>query len=219
MPRKTAPAYETENAVFPKRLKEIMKERGENQTSLAKKITEQFVTIQRQTISLYMNGQSKPDVERLAAIARVLEVSSDWLLGLSEVKNSDINIRTICDYTGLSEYAISCLHTESQDIEAISAFNRILCTNYELFHKINVILYKAFRHREKYQYSRIRRPFAALLPEDMKQDLFELLDDWGGELLEPQDVPDYYLEQATHVFQKMIDAASYNGKYVTLADV
>ncbi len=82
MPRKAVPAYETENDVFPKRLKEIMKERGENQTSLAKKITEQYVTIQRQTISLYMNGQSKPDTERLTAIAKVLNISADWLLGL-----------------------------------------------------------------------------------------------------------------------------------------
>ncbi len=44
MPRKTEPAYETENGVFPKRLKEIMKERGENQTSLAKKSQSNMLT-------------------------------------------------------------------------------------------------------------------------------------------------------------------------------
>lgn len=106
MPRKTEPAYETENGVFPKRLKEIMKERGENQTSLAKKITEQYVTIQRQTISLYMNGQSKPDTERLTAIAKVLDVSADWLLGLSDVQSMDGEVKQVCNYTGLSEDAI-----------------------------------------------------------------------------------------------------------------
>ncbi len=109
MPRKTEPAYETENGVFPKRLKEIMKERGENQTSLAKKITEQYVTIQRQTISLYMNGQSKPDTERLTAIAKVLNISADWLLGLSEVKSTNYEVRQACKYTGLSENSVETL--------------------------------------------------------------------------------------------------------------
>ena len=84
MPRKSVPACESEKSIFAKRLTKAMKECGENQTTLAEKITSQYVTIQRQTISLYMNGQSKPDTERLAAIARVLNVSADWLLGLSD---------------------------------------------------------------------------------------------------------------------------------------
>ena len=110
MPRKTEPTYETENGVFPKRLKEIMKKRGENQTSLAKKITEQYVTIQRQTISLYMNGQSKPDTERLTTIAKVLDVSADWLLGLSDVQSMDGEVKQVCKYTGLSQAAVERLH-------------------------------------------------------------------------------------------------------------
>lgn len=110
MPRKKEPAYETENGVFPKRLKEIMEKRGENQTSLAKKITEQYVTIQRQTISLYMNGQSKPDTERLTAIAKVLDVSADWLLGLSDVQSMDGEVKQVCEHTGLSQAAVERLH-------------------------------------------------------------------------------------------------------------
>lgn len=110
MPRKTEPAYETENGIFPKRLKEVMKERGENQTSLAQKITEQYFTIQRQTISLYMNGQSKPDTERLTAIAKVLDVSADWLLGVSDVQSTDGEVKQVCKYTGLSQAAVERLH-------------------------------------------------------------------------------------------------------------
>lgn len=115
MPRKADKAYETENNVFPKRLSEIMKERGENQTTLAEKITKQYLTIQRQTISLYMNGQSKPDTERLTAIAKTLDVSADWLLGLSEAKSTDNDLRSICDYTGLSESAVKFLRYIGHD--------------------------------------------------------------------------------------------------------
>lgn len=110
MPRKSNQAYQTENSVFATRLREIMKDRGENQTSLAEKITEQYVTIQRQTISLYMNGQSKPDTERLTAIAKVLNISVDWLLGLSEIKSTNYEVRQVCNYTGLSQVAVERLH-------------------------------------------------------------------------------------------------------------
>lgn len=110
MPRKDDPAYKTENSIFATRLKEIMKERGENQTTLAAKITSKYATIQRQTISLYMNGQSKPDTERLTAIAKILDVSSDWLLGMSESKEPESEVRQICNYTGLSASSIRQLH-------------------------------------------------------------------------------------------------------------
>lgn len=110
MPRKAEPAYKTEDSVFPRRLKEIMKERGENQTTLAKKITEQYSTIQRQTISLYMNGQSKPDTERLAAISKVLDVSADWLLGLSDERAVNGDLAQASRYTGLSADSVKVLH-------------------------------------------------------------------------------------------------------------
>ena len=105
MPRKNDPAYKTENSVFATRLRKIMKERGENQTTLADKITSQYVTIQRQTISLYMSGQSRPDTERLTAIAKALNVSADWLLGISEVKAYNAHWRAVCELTGLSDEA------------------------------------------------------------------------------------------------------------------
>lgn len=110
MPRKNDPAYKTENSVFATRLREIMKERGENQTTLADKITSQYLTIQRQTISLYMSGQSRPDTERMTAIAKVLNVSTDWLLGLSDVPSQDGEVKQVCKYIGLSQTAVERLH-------------------------------------------------------------------------------------------------------------
>lgn len=109
MPRKEDKAYVTENNIFATRLRKIMKERKENQTTLAKKISSQYVTIQRQTISLYMNGQSKPDTDRLTAIAKVLDVSVDWLLGFSETKSPDSNVQQIREQTGLSEGIVKYL--------------------------------------------------------------------------------------------------------------
>lgn len=116
MPRKGDQAYKTENSIFAARLRKIMKERGENQTTLADKITSQYVTIQRQTISLYMNGQSKPDTERLTAISKVLDVSTDWLLGISNTQNPDIRVQQICKFTGLSEELVVFLMEKQGEI-------------------------------------------------------------------------------------------------------
>lgn len=105
MPRKEEQAYITENSVFAKRLRELMAERGENQTTLAEKIN-----MRRQTVSLYTTGQSEPLASKVAEIARALDVSADYLLGLREVKSTDITIQGVADYTGLSEEMIINLH-------------------------------------------------------------------------------------------------------------
>ena len=112
MERKSERAYKTAGSVFASRLTESMKDRGLNQTHLQAKIFEQSgETLQRQTISLYMNGQSKPDTERLTLLCRALGVSADWLLGLQEVKEPDISLKGACGYTQLSEAAIKQLRS------------------------------------------------------------------------------------------------------------
>lgn len=99
--KRNTPAFEAEKTVFATKLRECMKVRGENQTTLAEKIG-----VQRQTISLYMNGQSSPNTETLTAIAKALDVSTDWLLGLRDDMSNDVTEQNIHDLTGLSSIAI-----------------------------------------------------------------------------------------------------------------
>ncbi len=122
MERKSERAYQTEKSVFASRLTEIMEARGLNQTHLQAQILEQSgKTLQRQTISLYMNGQSKPDTERLTLLCEALDVSSDYLLGLSDVISPDFDLKAVCEYTNLSEAAVMRV----RDMESL---NDILCT-------------------------------------------------------------------------------------------
>lgn len=110
MPRKKDLPYKTEGDIFATRLREIMEERKTNQTKLSAQIKEeQGQTIQRQTISQYMNGQSKPDTERLTMLCNALNVSSDYLIGLAEESTADPSLRAICEYTGLTEDSINSL--------------------------------------------------------------------------------------------------------------
>lgn len=100
-----------EKDTFPTRLREVMEARGENQTTLAKKAAAELgVAINRQSISQYMLGQSKPDTDRLTAFCKILDCSADYLLGLTEVQSISPKLRSMATYTGLTESALKYLH-------------------------------------------------------------------------------------------------------------
>lgn len=119
MARKTRASYVTEKDIFPVRLSGVMKERKETQSSLAQK-----TGVQRQTISLYMLGQSKPDVDRLTAIAKALCVSADYLLGIVDEETTDADIQSVCNYTGLSSDTVKELHSYSRNSIQLSFLRR-----------------------------------------------------------------------------------------------
>lgn len=102
--------------MFSDKLKNLMKARNKKQQDLA-----DVLGVKRQTISLYMNGQSKPDAEQLKIIAQFFNVSADWLLGLTDISTKDMDVRTICEFTGLSDQAILKLH-DLKEMRYISLF-------------------------------------------------------------------------------------------------
>lgn len=129
MARKSEKAYQTEKAIFASRLKTIMNKRGLNQTHLQEKISMQTgKTLQRQTISLYMNGQSKPDTERLLLLCNALDVSADYLIGLSQIESPNTDLQGVCKFTGLAEEAVEnlCIIDESYSDTVMSAVNMFL---------------------------------------------------------------------------------------------
>ena len=100
--RKTEPTYITEQKEFPKRLKLLLEETNTSQAKLSK-----YLDITRQTISLYVTGQSTPDIYIFEKIAEYFEVSYDYLLGKTESKVRE-NIG-ISEKLGLSDVAIKAL--------------------------------------------------------------------------------------------------------------
>lgn len=68
--------------VFTKRLKLMMKARQTTQGALAREIG-----VQRQTVSLYMLGRSRPDTDRLISIAKALGTTPNYLLGFTDNPN------------------------------------------------------------------------------------------------------------------------------------
>ncbi len=101
--------------IFPQRLSFMMKERKLKQQDLA-----DVLGVKRQTISLYMTGQSMPDAEQLRKIARFFEVSADWLLGMTD--DRDRRVRAVDDL-GVSKEAIdNLLEAATIDADILSSF-------------------------------------------------------------------------------------------------
>ena len=66
--------------------------------------------VSRPTISGWFNGTSTPSIHVLIKIAQHFNVSTDYLLGLSDTASPSPTLRSAVEYTGLSEAAVEHLH-------------------------------------------------------------------------------------------------------------
>ncbi len=78
-----------------KRLLLAMRSKGECQAELAR-----CLGCHRSQITQWTTGARKPSVDNLAAIAVALDVSTDWLLGLTDLRETEQLTKT---FEGLEE--------------------------------------------------------------------------------------------------------------------
>ena len=91
--------------IFPTRLRELVHQNHVTQQTVATAVGKS-----RQTISYYQDGTVSPDWKTIVNLADFFGVSTDYLLGLSDVSSSSIEVQAVCDFTGLSEKSIIYLH-------------------------------------------------------------------------------------------------------------
>lgn len=65
----------------------------------------------RATVGFYSAGQRIPDALGIKTIAEKCGVSADWLLGLTNHRTQDANIRSMCDFVGLRQETLENLHS------------------------------------------------------------------------------------------------------------
>lgn len=90
---------------FPSRFRNLIEKKKATLDALAA----EFNTT-RQTVSNWQNGVTVPDAVSICDIARYFGVTTDYLLGLTDVKTIETNVRAVAEYTGLSEDAVKELH-------------------------------------------------------------------------------------------------------------
>lgn len=88
------------------RLNSALAKKGIKQKELA-----QQIGVTDNTISYFCSGRRTPNIEMLISIARALNVSGDYLLGLSDVITPSTDLQAVVAYTGLSEDNVATLNT------------------------------------------------------------------------------------------------------------
>ena len=106
MPRSKTKTSSGYNMPFATRLRELIDDAGIPQSALADSIG-----VTRQAVSAYSLGVSLPDIDRFEGIADYFEVSTEYLLGRSDVKKADASKQAAAGYLGLSEGAIDAIHS------------------------------------------------------------------------------------------------------------
>lgn len=101
---------------FSKRLIWLREQKGLTQQQLADNLQ-----ITRQSLSLYEKAERTINIELLAKIADFFNVSTDYLMGRTDVTSMNEDIQVACKVTGLSEKAINeiitfCSFTPEDDI-------------------------------------------------------------------------------------------------------
>lgn len=108
--------------VFGKRLKELRKANGYTIEQFA-----DMVGISKSTLGYYENDKRMPDIEILARIANVLNVNADYLIGRTNTTALKGKMKTVCEFTGLSDNAAEYLAqlVKDKDYEKLSIINHL----------------------------------------------------------------------------------------------
>lgn len=132
-----------ESEFFSKKLKELRESKGMSQSALA-----EALEISRGSISFYENGERVPDILVLCKVSNFFNVSTDYLLGKTESATTDTDLRSVCDYTGLSQASVEALCDMSHFAEDIkNTVNALLEDEYYLM--MSDLGYSDYSHTEK----------------------------------------------------------------------
>jgi transcriptional regulator with XRE-family HTH domain len=105
--------------IFLQRLGELL-DRESSMRHPAYHIAEK-IGISRSTLSKYKTGVTLPPPSVLVALSNVFHVSTDYLLGLTDIKNPDTSTRNVCIYSGLDEDALNGLLKLTKPSHSVSA--------------------------------------------------------------------------------------------------
>lgn len=119
--------------VFGKRLKELRKANGYTIEQFA-----DMVGISKSTLGYYENDKRMPDIEILTRIADTLNVNADYLIGRTNTTALKGKMKTVCEFTGLSDCAVEYLSelVKNKDYAKLSIINHLfqeLCEDYDFY--------------------------------------------------------------------------------------
>lgn len=119
--------YKYSNKMFIERASDLIFNSGKTQTELV-----EILGLSNGSIANLKNKKVQtPSAETVCVLANYFNVSTDWLLGLTDIRSTDKATKELCDTLGLSEQSIEVLQDET-DIYAKKSIDWLInqhCTN------------------------------------------------------------------------------------------
>lgn len=107
------------NSIIGKRIKEERKYKKMTQIELSNVLKEYGLKVHRVTIAKWETGIQRVSIANLIILAKCFNTTTDYLLGLSEIRSNNAKTNEICDYTGLNKITRDILHTATQSDRAL----------------------------------------------------------------------------------------------------
>lgn len=107
------------------RINAALTKQGKTQKELA-----EHLGVMPNVISYFCKGERTPNTEQIVKICHFLDVSADYLLGLSSIESTDADMQLVHKVTGLSEKAVEVLHHEfTVDPSLANVYNFVFESN------------------------------------------------------------------------------------------
>ena len=153
--------------------------------------------ITRQSLAQYRDGNNIPDALTLAKIADYFNVSADYLLGRTDVKSMNLDVKAISDKTGLSESSAETLLQEKSLLETETLNSFLEADIYSFldvcFDLIPIIEYKASREVALKQFVKKNNlPITDEMIEEQGEYVFKGVFDEMTAMLKSTEFNDYF---------------------------
>lgn len=189
--------------VFGKRLKELRKANGYTIEQFA-----DMVGISKSTLGYYENDKRMTDIEILVRIADTLNVNADYLIGRTNTTAQKGKMKTVCEFTGLSDCAVEYLSelVKNKDYAKLSIINHLfheLCEDYDFYNgedEVSSVLGSLFRYFEKFSKW-----------ENAWEDFVDLGDEERNQVLAAA-YKQYMLNRVTEAMKSSLEAYRENNK-------
>ena len=106
--------------MFDERLRKLREERGLSARQVAKNLGIPYTTYLG-----YERDEREPSAATLVKLHALLDVSLDYLLGVSPCKSTDPDLRQVCRATGLSEKAVARLFEMKEEAQRLPSLSDI----------------------------------------------------------------------------------------------
>ena len=157
------------NKIIGQKINTLLAEKNLNQKDLAKELG-----VQDNVVSYWCKGTRKPNYTQIIQMSNIFNVSSDYLLGITETQTRDKDLQYICDYTGLNEETVKFLNETLNiaDDEFLTLYTRLNISKHQYRFFLKVIERALMSKKTIHSFAQYYNDLFKCLMADDKEELY-----------------------------------------------